>query len=907
MDRRTFLNSVLVGTAGGAVGLPSTQAAVAPPAVVSDLKCEYADNPIGVDVAHPRLSWVISSQQRGQMQTAYQILVASSKEKLNADEGDLWNTGKVVSDQSTQVPYHGKALSSRQRCYWKVKVWDMEGKPSNFSDTSAWEMGLLSPNDWKALWLGFTPGWDGRALYFRYDLDLQKAVKRGRAYVAGLGYYELHINGVRVGDHVLDPGWTTFSKRVLYSTYDVGTLLKPGRNTVGVIVGNGWYGMPKLLLQIEITYTDDTQDQFYTHGYLGGEKEAWYVTCGPILNNSIYDGEVYDARLEKPGWDLPGTALPKPANRTEGWVPAHQVEPPGGRLVSQMINPIKIMNVRRPVKIDEPRPGVFVYDFGQNGAGWARLRVKGQRGVRVTLKFSELLFPDGTVNQENLIKAAARDIYVLKGGEEEVWEPKFTYHGFRYVQVEGFPGRPKPRNLLVKVIRSSVQPNGVFKTSNELVNRINKMVWWTEASNLYSVPTDCPQRSERMGWLNDLTVRSEESVYNFNVSRFFTKFLYDIADTQIEDGSFTDTAPYKYGARPADPVDASYLLLAWFLYQHYGDTRVIAEHFDGFKAWTDFLASKTKDGIMTYGYYGDWSQPKAYSMPNSAVSKTTPRRLMSTGFLYYCSRLVSKMADILGREDDKSKYDALARRTAIAFNRKYFNSEVGAYGNNDESANSFALFLGLVPEKQVPRVVESLVKNVKAADVHLTTGNLCTKYLLEALTTHGRDDLAYEIVNQKTYPSWGFMLEKGATTLWERWEDLTGPGMNSHNHPMMGSVGAWFYKYLAGIKADPQSAGFKKIIIKPHRAGDLTWVRAEYTSMYGVIRSAWSLEGKRFQLNLTVPVNVTATVYIPASDVNHVTEGGKAAVSAAGVKWLRTENRAVVFEVGSGDYEFTAM
>lgn len=906
MDRRTFLNSVVVGTMGGTVGLSAAQAAGAPDAVVSDLKCEYTNNPLGLDVARPRLSWVTTSPQRGQVQTAYQILVGTSEEKLNAGEGDLWDTGKVTSGQSTQVAYGGKDLSSRQRCFWKVRIWDKGGEPSGYSDIGTWEMGLLSPNDWKACWLGFTPGWNGRALYFCYDLDLQKAVKRGRAYAAGLGYYELHINGARVGDHVLDPGWTDFSKRVLYSTYDVGTLLKPGRNTVGVIVGNGWYGMPKLLLQVEITYTDDTQDLFYTHGHLGGEKKAWYVTSGPILSNSLYDGEVYDARLEKPGWDLPGTTLPKPANRTEGWIPAHQVEPPGGRLVSQMINPIKIMDVRQPVKIDEPRPGVFVYDFGQNGAGWARLRVKGGRGVRVALRFSENLSPDGTVNQENLIKAAATDAYVLKGGDEETWEPRFTYHGFRYVQVEGFPGRPEARNLLVKVIRSSVQPNGVFKTSNELINRINKMVWWTEASNLFSVPTDCPQRSERMGWLNDLTVRAEESVYNFNVSRFFTKFLDDIADTQVEDGSFTDTAPYKYGSRPADPVDASYLLLAWYLYQHYGDTRAIAEHFAGFKAWTDFLASKTKDGIVTYGYYGDWSQPKAYSLPNSAVSRTTPRRLMSTGYLYYCSRLVSKMAEILGKEDDKSKYDALAQRTGTAFNRKYFNSQVGAYGNNDESANSFALFLGLVPEKQVPRVVENLVKNVKAADGHLTTGNLCTKYLLEALTTYGRDDLAYGIVTQKTYPSWGFMLVNGATTLWERWEELTGRGMNSHNHPMMGSVGAWFYKYIAGIRCDPQFPGFKKIVIQPHRVGDLTWVRAEYTSMYGVIRSAWHVEGKSFRLNLTVPVNTTATVYIPASDVNHVAEGGKPAASVKEVKWLRTQKGAVVFEVGSGDYEFVA-
>jgi alpha-L-rhamnosidase len=623
----------------------------------------------------------------------------------------------------------------------------------------------------------------------------------------------------------------------------------------------------------------------------------------------VYDGEEYDARLEKPGWDLPGASLPKAADRTEDWAGAHQVEAPGGRLVSQMIDPIKIMDTLHPRRISEPKSGVFVYDVGQNLAGWAELRVKGERGTRVTLRFAESLYPDGTVNQENLIKAAATDAYVLKGGEEEKWEPRFTYHGFRYIQVEGFPGRPELQNILVKAVRSSVEGNGVFESSNELVNRIQKMVWWTEVSNLHSVSTDCSQRSERQAWLPDLAVRSETSFYNFNMSRFYTKVLNDIADTQAEDGSITDTAPFKYGFRPADPVDFSYLSLGWFLYQHYGDTQAMADHFEGFKAWTDYMAGTTKDGIVPYGYWGDWTQPSAYNLEGSdqnAVSKTTPLQLTSTGSLYYCARMMSQMAEVLGRQDEKAKYDALAETTAAAFNRQYWNEAVGAYGNNDQAANSFALFLGLVPEKQVPRVVENLVKDVQAAGGHLTTGYFCTKYLLEALVTYGHADVAYEIVTQKTYPSWGFMLENGATTLWERWEQVTGGGMNSHNHGFKGSVGAWFYKYLGGINTDPQGPGFKRIIIHPYPVGDLTWVRSEHTSMYGVIRSAWRKEGKTFQLKVTVPVNTTATVYVPGSDVSHVAEGGKPAASAAGVQWVRNENGAVVFEVGSGDYEFTA-
>jgi alpha-L-rhamnosidase len=894
------------------VAVVATVVAAEGPVTVTNLRCEYATNPLGLDTAQPRLSWVINSDQRGQKQTAYQILVSSSVENLAASRPDLWDTGKVASDQSTQVPYKGSTLSARQRCYWKVRVWDKDGGLSVYSDTALWEMGLLSQKDWRAEWIGYTGGWPGRALYFRSDIAVRKAVKRARAYIAGLGYYELRLNGATVGDHVLDPGFTDYSKRVLYATYDIGALLKPGSNAIGVIVGHGWYGTPKLLMQLEVTYIDDSAEMIYTN-HTGSMPRggSWRVTSGPVLDNSVYDGEVYDARLEKAGWDLPGNGARNarnPSERTEGWQSAVLVPPPGGQLVSQTVNPIKIVDTIRPKGLTDPKPGVFVYDIGRNMAGWAELHVTGEPGRRITLKFSELLAKDGTADQENLRKAAATDVYILKGGGEENWEPRFTYHGFRYVQVEGFPTKPTLDNLTAKVVRSSVEPNGVVETSNDLINRIQQMVRWTEASNLHSIPTDCPQRDERMGWMNDLTVRVEEVVYNFNMSRFFPKFLRDIRDTQTENGAIADTVPFRGGSRPADPVSASFLLLSWFLYQHYGDTQAMAEHLDGFKAWTDFLASKSEGNIVTYGYYGDWSPPAAFAVPGSsgtgAVSRDTPREFMSTGYLYYCSRLVARMAGILGREDDKAKYEKLAGQVAKAFNQKYWNETVGGYGSNNQASNSFALFLGLVPEKQVPRVVENLVKDVREHDGHLTTGNLCTKYLLDVLAENGRADVVYEIAKQQTYPSWGFMLANGATTLWERWEQLTGSGMNSHNHPMMGSVSSWFYKYLAGINTDPQGPGFKRIVIRPYPVGDLNWVRSEYTSMYGLIRSSWRKEDGTFRLNVTVPINTTASVYVPAIDATHVQEGGKPAANAPGVKWLRNEHGAVVFEVGSGDYEF---
>jgi len=877
------------------------------PVTVGDLRCEYATNPLGIEALQPRLSWIIDSDQRGQKQTAFQVLVASSEEKLMAGNADLWDTGRVTSRQSIQVVYQGSKLSSRERCYWKVRIWDKDGQPSQYSAPAYWEMGLLSPKDWRAEWIGYPAGWNGRALYFRYDIDISKSVQEGRVYIAGLGYYELHLNGARVGDHVLDPGVTDYSKRVLYATYDVGALLRRGKNAIGVIVGNGWYGMPKLLMQLEVKYGDGSAQRFYTGG-LGPEiATGWGVTSGPITSNSIYDGETYDARLEKPGWDLPELGSRNSPDRTEGWERAVPVEPPGGRLVTQMINPIKIVDSMRPKRVSEPTPGVFVYDVGQNLAGWAELLIRGPRGTHLTLKFSESLAENGTVNQENLRKAAATDVYILKGESNERWEPRFTYHGFRYVQVEGFPGKPTLDNLSVKVVRSAVEPAGTFECSNDLINRIQKMIWWTEASNLYSVPTDCPQRDERMGWLNDLTVRLEESVYNFNLSRFHSKFLNDVGDTQAVDGSITDTAPFKWGRRPADPVSASYLLLAWMLYQHYGDTRAMAEHFDGFKAWVDFIVSKSDGYIVQYGSYGDWSPPMAFGTPGSigsgALSRDTPLEFMSTGYLYYCSGLLAKMAEILGKQQERTKYERLAQQVGEAFNRKYWNEGVGGYGSNNQASNSFALFVGLVPKNRTARVVQNLAADVQKHGTHLTTGNLCTKYVLETLTENGRTDLAYQIATQETYPSWGFMLANGATTLWERWEHMTGGQMNSHNHAMMGSVSSWFHKYLGGINVDPEGPGFSRIIIRPHPVKGLGWARSEYKSMYGLIRSSWKRENGKFQLNVTVPVNASARIYVPG-DASQITERGKPAGSSQGVNLVRKEAGAAVFEIESGTYEF---
>jgi alpha-L-rhamnosidase len=861
---------------------------------VQDLKCEYATEPIGVDTPFPQLSWRLASAERGTLQSAYQIIVADTPDGLVRGDGNMWDSGKRASSASTAVMYAGKELKSRGRYYWKARVWDARGRVSEWSAPTFFEIGLLDQSEWKGEWVGFTAGREGRVLYLKRVFNLEKEVRQARVYIAGLGYSVLRLNGTRVGDHVLDPATSEYSKRVYYSTHDVTDLLKK-ENVMVVTLGPGWYGIPKLRMQLEITFVDGSTEMITS-------TDVRRVSTGPIVRSGIFDGELYDAREENPE-----IYSEDPINELNTkWGYAQIADPPGGTMVSQMVEPIKVVATLRPQKISEPTPGVYVVDAGQNVAGWASIKVRGVRGTTITLRFAESLYDNGTVNQENLRSAEARDTYILKGsGLEESWEPSFTYHGFRYVQVEGFPYRLQPEDVEIRVVRSAVNRVGQFACSDTLLNRIHKMVEWTEGNNLHSIPTDCPQRDERMGWLNDLTVRIEEALYNFDLARFYAKFIQDIRDTQSEDGSIADTAPFKYGARPADPVCTSYLLLAWKSYEFYGNKEIIRRHYDGLKGWVDYLISRTKDGIVEYSYYGDWSPPTEFGHgPYGAVSKYTPGVFMSTGFLYYDCELIAQMARLLGKESDKAYYEKMAARTAAAFNNKYWNEQRGGYASNNQACNSFALYLGLVPKERIPRVVANLVKDVKERGYHLTTGNLCTKYVLEALTTFGHHEVAYKIVRQETYPSWGYMLAKGATTLWERWEGNVSAAMNSLDHPMMGSVDTWFYKYCLGILPDVQHPGFEEFTLRPHIFNELTSASGEYASVKGTIKSAWKKETGSLYFDVTIPENSTATVFVPTQKVKSITESNTPLAQVKEVKFLRIEDKYAVYKVGSGSYHF---
>jgi alpha-L-rhamnosidase len=862
-----------------------------------DLRCENEFNPIALDTPLPRFSWLLQNTVRGQAQTAYQVLVS-------AGDATLWDSGKVTSSEQAAV-YAGTPLASRQGASWQVRVWDASGLPGPFSESCWFRLGLLQPIDWQAEWIGYPADWNGKALYFRRAFTLDKPLRSAWIYLAGLGYYELHLNGEKIGDHVLDPGYTDYGKRVLYTTYNLRPFLRTGANVFGVILGNGWYGIPKLLLQAEFEYEDGSCMKVCTGHNTTGTN--WMVETGPILENNLYGGETYDARLEWPGWDSPL------ATETPPWGWAVVTDGPGGKLVSQRVEPIRITETLQPQLVTQSRPGVHVFDLGQNIAGWARLRVKGECGDRVTLRYAESLYANGSVNQENLRRARATDVYILKGGDEEVWEPHFTYHGYRYVQVEG-ASEPKIEG---RVVRTDTSPNGNFECSNDLLNQIHKMVWWTEYSNQHSIPTDCPQRDERMGWLNDLAARTEQMLYNFDVSRFLPKWLNDIQDTQSPDGAITDTAPYRWGNRPADPVSVCYLLIPWLLYLHDGDTRTLADHYDSIKAWVDYLTERSEDHLLKYSYYGDWAPPlkesAAGTIGDSAISSSTPGELVSTGYYFYSVRLLSQMAQVLGKTTDTRIYTDLARSVAEAYNQRFWDKTTGGYGSNNQACNVLSLYMGLVPTERKTRVLENLVADIEAHDDHLTTGNLCTKYLLEVLSDMGRADVAFRLATQETYPSWGYMLANGATTLWERWEKMTGGGMNSHNHPMLGSVGSWLYKYLGGITIDPTRPGFATFNIRPCVVGDLTYVCASLNTPHGRIEVAWECHDEIFTLKVTVPAGSQARVDIPRpvractiSEGNTVIwKGGTPAGIVDHIHFIDEDSRYITFLADSGVYFFT--
>ncbi len=884
------------GPNSGRKALETRSGAVEEPAAPYGLRCEYLVAPLGIDVRQPRFSWVLGESQRGASQSAYQALVASSPSLLSQDPGDVWDSGKVESGNSTHVIYAGHPLASGSTYYWKVRWWDQDGRESSYSHPAEFGMGLLSRSDWKGEWIS-----GGNEL--RKEFRIPAAVESARVYVTALGYYELRMNGHRIGHRVLDPAYTTYPKRVLYATYDVTSELEPGANALGVTLGGGWatlsldgafkgyYAHPALLLQLNVKLRNG-------HELSVSSDRTWKVTQGPILSDSVYNGEVYDARRETPGWDRPGF-------NDSGWQSAQAVPGSQGVLSAEMMPPIRVVDEIVPSRITHPKPGVYVYDMGQNMSGWAQLRVRGPRGTRITLRYAELIYPDGMINRDNLQSAKSRDVFILKGGGWETLHAHFTYHGFRYVELTGFPGTPSLDSLRGEVAHTAVQPAGGFFASKEILNRIQRLIHWSQLTNLMSIPTDCDNRSERQGWMGDAQVTAEEAMMNFFMPAFYTNFIRDIHDVEGPDGTVTDTVPHRYGSRPADPAwGTAYPVIVWNMWRQYGDRRILEENYDGLKKYVEFLRSRAPNNILSYSYYGDWV---------SLVP--TPGAFVSACYYYDDVRILSQIARVLNRTADAASYSALAGQIKDAINGKFFDSQTGEYATGTQTANAMALAMGLVPHGQRGDVAGNLYNDiVYYHNTHVTTGFIGVRWLMPALTLTGHPDVAYELATRTSFPSWGYMVKKGATTLWELWQQKTGPSMNSQDHAMFGSVGTWFYKALAGINQQPGTAGYAHILIEPQVVEDLHWASGSIYTLRGMVSSSWVHKPGVITLKVAIPVGAESTVILPSEpqwtnitvrESGHlVWQAGQYQPGDAGVTGASQTPAGIAIQVGSGDYSF---
>ena len=1039
---------------------------------VRELRCEYKVNPLGIDVPRPRLSWILQSEQRNQRQSAYEILVAASEDVLSQNKGDLWDSGKVDGNQSVQIAYRGPELDTAQRCFWKVKVWDGEGKESEFSEPARWEMGLLQPADWKANWIeanptsgpqrdfqgawwiwypegypsisapagkrffrrqvdlpkgkkvikatmlltvddGFTfyvngkpvfqsigvpddwksrkeidltrelqpgsntiavaainlngadgkatpagmlgklvaevegaepvviptdkqwktsakleSGWEkstfvpngwtdamqvaglgqlpwgdglgvdtsNRPPYLRKQVSLKGDVKRARLYATALGLYDFSINGQRVGDDVIKPDWDNYQIRVQYQTFDVTKLLQKGDNALAATLGPGWYcghiGLdpgdfygkrPALLAQLQIEYADGSTETVAT-------DKSWKWGYGPLMLSDLLDGEDYDARRELPGWDKVGFDDSK-------WNSVSTRES-AAKLQAQIGPPVRKLEELPTKKVTEPQPGKLTFDLGQNMVGWIRLKVKGDAGKKLTLRYAEMLNPDGTVYTTNLRNAKATDTYVLRGGDTETWEPHFTFHGFRYVEITGFPGKLGPETVTGIVVHSDTPRTGKWECSSEQLNQLYRNITWGQWGNFLSVPTDCPQRDERLGWMGDAQVFCRTATYNADVASFFNKWLLDVSDAQSPTGAYTDVSPRACcGEGTAAWADAG-VICPWTIYLVYDDKRLIERQYDSMVKCVDYLKSHSKDLIRPAEGYGDWL----------SIAADTPKDVLATGYFAYSTHLLAKMAHAIGKEDDAKKYNQLFEDIKTAFN-KAFVADDGRIKGNTQTCYLVGLKFELLSADKQAKAAKYLVDDIKAKGMHLSTGFVGVSYLLPMLTKYGHLDDAYQLLNQDTFPSWLFSVKHGATTIWERWDGWTpekgfqDASMNSFNHYSLGSCGQWMYGTIAGIDLDPAQPGYTHLLIHPRPGGGLTSCKSSYKSIHGPIETEWHLDGDAYKLKVTIPANATASVFIDAPK-DKITEGGKAADQAEGVKYERAEGRSQVFSISSGTYAF---
>lgn len=843
---------------------------------VTNLVTEYLVNPIGIDIEKPRFSWQILSEEQNVKQAAYEIRVADSPENLNKKNRLIWTSGKVTGDESVNVEYGGQVLQPMQRVYWQMRIWDNNNKVSDWSKPAFWEMGILNPGLWKASWISKANEPETveskPAHYYRKEFPVKKKVKSARVYATTKGLYQLFINGEKVSSDLFTPGWTTYNKRLQYQVYDVTSMLKE-KNSIGAMVGDGWYrstiGRNKreniwyygdklaLLVQLQINYTDGTSELVTT-------DQNWKVTTGAIIESDIYNGEIYDARKEMPGWNQPGFDESK-------WENVAAVQHSNDILVAQRGVPVKAIEEIQPVKSMVTPKGEVVFDMGQNMVGWVRLKVKGKKGDQIILKFAEVLDREGNFYTDNLRAAKATLTYILKGEREEFYEPFFTFYGFRFIKLEGFQQMPTLDQITGVVIYSEMKPTGSFSCSDSLINQLQSNIQWGQKGNFLDVPTDCPQRDERLGWTGDAQVFAPTAAFNYDVSAFYTKWLKDLATDQTADGKVPDVIPDVRNGRGGSTAwaDAA-IIVPWTMYLSYGDKRILEEQYSSMKGWVDYMTGRAGEDFLWTDdkHYGDWLAFASTS--SSYTGATTEKDLIATAYYKYSSGLLAEIARIIGKNDDAKKYSTLSENIRKAFVNEFVTS-AGRLISHTQTAYSLTIAFDLLPENLVPAAAKYLAEDVRKMR-HLTTGFVGTPLLCKTLSDQGYGELAFILLNRKEYPSWLYPVTQGATTIWERWDGQKPDGtfqtigMNSFNHYAYGAIGEWLYTYIAGIKIDEANPGYKHFYLAPHPGGGLTNANAEFDSMFGKIKSAWKIEGENFVYEVEVPANTTATVILPGNE-----------------------------------------
>ncbi len=879
---------------------------------VANLLVENRIEPTGIDKQAPRLSWQLLSSKRNVMQTAYEIRVGIDLKSLDKGNKLAWNSGKINSEQSVYVPYAGDGLLPGTSYYWQVRVWDNQGNRSKWSEPSHWLTGIKDVDNWKAQWIqvGFEEEEGRPSPMLRREFSSSKKIKQAVAFITAKGVYEAEINGQKVGDACLAPFWTSYNERLQYQTYDVTGLVKQGANAVGVTLGSGWYrgnigfsgqvniygSELALLFQLELTYEDGTTERIVS-------DDSWKSSTGPIVYAEIYHGETYDARLEKAGWSEAGY------NDNE-WSGVEVKDYSKDILITTENEPIRKKEVFHPVKILTTPEGDQVIDFGQNLVGWIQMKVAGKAGDEISITHTEVLDKDGNVYLESLRSAKQKNTFILKGEGVEEFEPHFTWQGFRYIKVEGYPGELKPENFTATALYSDMEQTGSFVCSDELVNQLQHNIQWGQRGNFLDVPTDCPQRDERLGWTGDAQAFARTATFNFRVHSFFDKWLKDVAADQYDNGGVPFVVPDVLRNGQVSPGWADVATIApWTMYLAYGDKDLLTQQYESMKGWVNYIRSVSPDNLWKPAFsFGDWLFYRPFD-DNSGMSAVTDKSLIGQAFYAHSTQLLINAAEVLDKQDDVKKYQDLLKNIKQAFAQEYMTPN-GKLVSGTQTAYVLALNFDLLPEDLRDQAAKRLVDNIRIYNTHLTTGFLGTPYLCHVLSRFGYTDVAYELLMQKNYPSWLYPVTMGATTIWERWDGIKPdgtfqtPGMNSFNHYAYGAIGDWMYRVVAGIDTEKQRPGYKGIQIKPQIGDQLSHAKAELKTYYGTIVSGWEKVDDKLKLTISIPVNTKAVVYVPASDESSVTENGKKLADVPNLEVVGREDGYLVVKIGSGAYRF---